>query len=209
MSASTPEPTVEGADTPAPRRGAGAGRATLMGLLVPGLAFLASLPTWVHAEASSALQEVPVDVPGTEAAPAVTALSLAALAAVLALRISGKVLRIVVCVVIAAAGLGMGAAVVTVLMDPALASQTSVSEATSMTGAQGSYAVTVWPWLCLVLAAATVVTGVWLMLTSRHWRTNSRRFERASQRAAASGGSGHADDIDAWDSLSEGRDPTD
>lgn len=203
-----PEPAVQAAGDPRPR-GGGAGRATLLGLLVPGLAFLTSLPTWIHAEAASVLQEQRIDVTGTQAAPAVTALSLAALAAVLALRISGRVLRMIISVVIAAAGLGTGAAVVTVLTDPALAARTQVSEATNVTGADGSYVLTVWPWLCLVLAAATVVTAVWLLLTSRHWRTNSRRFERSPQRAGAPGASGHADDIDAWDSLSEGRDPTD
>lgn len=199
-----PEPTE-----PRPRKKRGAGTTILASLLVPALAFVTTLPTWIQAHVPSVLQTLDVDVPGTQAAPAVSALALVALAGVLAVRIAGPVLRAVICAVIALAGAGIAAAAVTAVLNPEQAALETVGTRTGTVGAGGQYEATVWPWLTLVLAAATVIMAVVLWFSSRRWSTNRRRYERAAQRAGDPGQNPHADDIDAWDSLSQGDDPTD
>lgn len=189
-------------------RRAGSGRVILTSLLVPSLGFVTTLFPWIHADVSSVLSQITVDVKGTDAAPAVSALGLVALAGVVAVRIAGKVLRAVICAVIALAGAGMAIAALTAAVNPEDAAMTKVGQATGTNGPGGDYVVTVWPWFTFVLGIATVAVAVWLWWSSRHWKTASRRYERASQHSVEKGENPHADDIDAWDSLSEGEDPT-
>lgn len=186
---------------------AGPGRSILLSLLVPALAFAATLPTWIQAKVPSVLKDLDVAVSGKDAAPAVSALALVALAGVVGVRIAGPVLRAVVCAVVALAGAGITVAAATAILHPAQASLTDVGKATGTTGAQGSYEVTVWPWLTAVLGVAVLVTGILLWLSSRHWAVRGRRYERSGQ-APFGGRRAHADDIDTWDSLSHGEDPT-
>lgn len=204
---SSPTPEVAGATT-SEKRAAGSGRVILVCLLIPALAFVTTLFPWIHANVSSVMSTVDVDVKGTDAAPAVSALGLVALAGVLAVRIAGKVLRLIISIVIALAGVGMVISALTAALNPSDAAMTKVGEATGTTGPGGDYVVTVWPWLTLVLGVATILAAVWLWWSSRSWKATSRRYERTSQHSVEKGENPHADDIDAWDSLSEGEDPT-
>ncbi|WP_270238321.1 Trp biosynthesis-associated membrane protein [Rothia kristinae] len=214
--AQAPVPTVAGERDSRGCRRRGSGRLILLSLLVPALAFAATLPPWVTAQVDTVLaQRQDIDVPGTTAAPAVSALALVALAGVLTVRIAGPVLRAVICAVIALAGVGMALTAVSVPLDPENAARTSVGQRTGAVGAGGDYAVHPWPWVCLVLAVGIVVMAVTLWRASRTWRSAGRRFERPGQRAAAAQETTpsaeqapHARDIDAWDRLSRGEDPT-
>ena len=205
--ASLAAPEVSGG-TDQGKRAPGSGRVILVCLLIPALAFVTTLFPWIQAHVSSVMSAVDVDVKGTDAAPAVSALALVALAGVLTVRIAGKVLRLVISAIIALAGLGMGIAALTAALNPTDAAMTKVGEATGTNGPGGQYVVTVWPWLTLVLGVATILAAAWLWWSSRSWKTTSRRYERTSQHSVQRGENPHADDIDAWDSLSEGEDPT-
>lgn len=202
---------VEGQDEQsASRRRPGGARSVMVCLLIPALAFATTLFTWVHAKVPTVLQQgtTAIDVKGTDAAPAVSALAIVAVAGVLAARIAGTWLRAVICAVVALAGAGIGIAALTSALNPEQASTTKVGKATGTIGGGGSFETTVWPWLALVLAVATVVMAVWLWFSSRRWRSTARRYDRNAVQGQAPGENPHGDDIDAWDSLTAGQDPT-
>lgn len=179
----------------------------VLGTLVAALAvFACSAATWISATVQTTLQPVTVDVAGSDAAPAVTALGLVAAAGALTTAISGRVLRTVVAVVVLLAGLGALAASVAVLTDPAGAARTVVGEATGMINAGGDFAVTVWPWLAAAAAALVALCGAWTLVAGRSW-TAARRYERSGTEESAAA-AGRGGEIDSWDALTEGRDPT-
>lgn len=192
------------------RRAALSRRSTVvLATLVAALAvFACSAATWVSATVQTTLEPVTVDVAGSDAAPAVTALGLVAAAGALTTAISGRVLRTVVSVVVVLAGLGALAASVAVLADPAGAAQTAVGEATGMINAGGDFAVTAWPPLAAAASALVALCGAWALVAGRTW-TAARRYERSAAEEAPDGAGSGGDEIDSWDALTEGRDPTD
>ncbi len=180
----------------------------VLATLVCALAvFACSAAPWISATVRTTLEPVTVDVAGSDAAPAVTALGLVAAAGALATAISGRVLRTVVAGVVLLAGLGALAASVAVLTDPAGAAQATVGETTGMINAGGDFAVTVWPWLAAAAAALVALCGAWSLVAGRSW-TAARRYERSGTDAAPAGTARPGDEIDSWDALTEGRDPT-
>lgn len=208
------------------RRTAPAVLATLVCAL--GL-FGASAAPWIHATVSTTLEATTVDVRGSDAATAVTALGLVAAAAALASTLAGRVLRSVVGVIVSLAGVGAGLVTVGVLRDPATAARASVGSRTGVVGSGGQFDPTVWPWVACAAAAAMVVCGAWLVVVARNAKPRAaRRYDRGALTGAAASGperhaddrrdgrqpgaaaqpGGHADDIDAWDALTRGEDPT-
>lgn len=177
--------------------------------------FAASAATWIHATVETTLQPLTVDVAGSDAAPAVTALGLVAGAAAVASTLAGRVLRTIVGAVVSLAGVGAIFAVLSVTADPENASRGAVGTQTGAVGTGGEYAVTAFPWLALVAAATLILCGIWLMLVARNaGRKAGRRYDRdalAGNKAASADEnvtSTHSDDIDAWDALTRGEDPT-
>lgn len=177
--------------------------------------FAASAATWIHATVETTLQPLTVDVPGSDAAPAVTALGLVAGAAAVASTLAGRVLRTIVGAVVALAGVGAIFAVLSVTADPGNASRGTVGTQTGAVGTGGEYVLTAFPWLALVAAVALILCGIWLMLVARHaGRKAGRRYDRdalAGNKAASTGErvtTAHSSDIDAWDAFTRGEDPT-
>lgn len=177
--------------------------------------FAASAATWIHATVETTLQPLTVDVAGSDAAPAVTALGLVAGAAAVASTLAGRVLRTIVGAVVSLAGVGAIFAVLSVTADPENASRGAVGTQTGAVGTGGEYAVTAFPWLALVAAAALILCGIWLMLVARNaGQKAGRRYDRdalAGNKAASADEnvtSTHSDDIDAWDAFTRGEDPT-
>lgn len=181
--------------------------AVVLATLVAALAvFACSAATWVSATVETTLQPVTVDVAGSDAAPAVTALGLVAAAGSLAVAISGRVLRAVVAAVVALAGLGALAAAVSVLLDPAGSATTVVGETTGMVNAGGDFALTAWPWLAAAASLLVAACGAWALVAGPSW-TAARRYERSGTEPGPRE-SVRGDEIDSWDALTEGRDPT-
>lgn len=189
--------------------------AVLVTLLCAIGLFAASAATWVHATVNTTLEPLTVDVAGSDAAPAVTALGLVAGAAAVASTLAGRVLRTIVGLVVSAAGIGACLAVLAVTADPENAARGTVGAQTGAVGTGGEFTLTVFPWLALLAAGALIVCGVWLVLVARHAGTRSgQRYDRGALTGRKAGAADtersweHSDDIDAWDALTRGEDPT-
>ncbi|MFH5879473.1 Trp biosynthesis-associated membrane protein [Arthrobacter sp. NA-172] len=144
-------------------------------------------------------------VQGSKAATAVTALALVALAGGLASSIAGKVSRWIIAAIIVLASAGIVIAAVTVLADPLGAAQGTIAATTGISGGQAAASSTVFPVLAVVAAVLLALCGGLLPPAGRYWKARTK-YDVASR--AAQAGSGPVDEIDGWDSLSRGEDPT-
>lgn len=175
----------------------------LAGVLLGALTLLTWTQPWLVVEIDGDQQ---LTVGGQAAAPALSALGLAALALAAALTISGRVLRVILGVVEAGIGVLVAVTAVTALARPVVASASSVTEATGVSGAESIAAlvtavtVSVWPWMAAVVGAVLALTGVAVVLTSPRWPGPARKYESTASDADTRAGS--------WDALSEGKDPT-
>ncbi|WP_415856922.1 Trp biosynthesis-associated membrane protein, partial [Sinomonas sp. G460-2] len=109
-------------------------------------------------------------------------------------------------------------ACIAVLADPRAAADSSIAKATGVSGGAATTALT---WFPIAAAAAGVLLalcGVLALVASRRWPTRTK-YDAAS-RASGRGGAGSAgsgadsesaapvDQIDGWDQLTRGDDPT-
>ncbi len=202
----------------------------VLALLAAGLVLTASTQTWYALRLSaSSGHSGALSVTGTDAAPALAALSLAGVALAGALALAGRVLRYVLAVL----GLVLAASIIgstlSAMTDP---TGTGIAVVTKATGIAGDSSVramvarvdpSAWPALSLVggilLAAAAVAAAA----TAHRWPSASRRYgatrpASSAQRtpSAVHEGLSAADlrarardaAIDDWDDLSRGDDPT-
>jgi uncharacterized membrane protein (TIGR02234 family) len=149
-------------------------------------------------------------VQGSKAATAVTALALVALAGGLAASIAGKFARWVITAIIMLASVGIIAAAATVLADPLGAAQGSIAAATGVTGGNAEVAVTIFPVLAVVAGALLALAALLIIPAGRHWKSRTK-YDTATSGAPAgstAGATGPVDEIDSWDRLSRGDDPT-
>lgn len=155
-----------------------------------------------------------IEVMGETAAPALAALSLAALALTAALAIAKTVLRVILAVIEIAIGIAMGVSAVAALVDPLAASLPAIATATGLEGhAAGllaqSLTVAPWPYLALGGALIVVAAGVLVALTARRWPGASQRFDATPPTSPQGGSSApQSSPVSDWDSLSAGDDPT-
>lgn len=150
--------------------------------------------------------QVPLDVQGSKAATAVTALALVALAGGLAAAIAGRIARWIITAIIVLASAGIVAAAATVLADPLAAAQGSIGAATGVTGSQAQVAITAFPVTAVAAGGLLALAGLLILPASRHWKARTKYDAAATAGTAA--GSGTVDEIDSWDRLSRGDDPT-
>ena len=182
-------------------------RTTFLALAGPSIVLvLAATRTWVSGRsADPVLGGATLEVAGSQAAPGVVALGAVALAGTVALLTAGPRLRRVSAVFIALAAAGATALTVLVVLDPAGALGTAAAERVGQTGRVGTVAaLTFWVWPALVAAVSLTIIGVLVVPASGRWEGLSSRFDRPEA------GSGDARGIrrSAWDTLSDGADPT-
>lgn len=187
--------------------------------------------TWIESTGVSGLATTSVTTTGNEAVAVVPAMGLVGLAAGIALSMARRIGRWIAAVLLVLAGVTAGLTSVNAALDPAAAAQAQVSQASGTTADAASYAVTVWPWLTLIGGVLLLLCGVAVLVLGRGW-TTSRRHESAVGAAGTTAGTlagttaGTAagpgphlaerdgerdeelDEIDAWDELSRGQDPT-
>lgn len=168
----------------------------------------ATRTSWIHATAPDLTGTVQqVEVMGAEAAPAVLALSLAAIAASLATSLSSAWLRFLTGPVLIAAGAGAAFAAYSAAQAPQDAAGSAVASATGVLGAAVQAEATAWPLLTLIPALAVAVVGVLVLVVGRTWPTGSR-YRSAALAAPARRGDPAEDPAAAWDALTRGEDPS-
>lgn len=195
-----------------------------LSVLVAILAFASTTQTWVDAEVQgAAVRTAHVTVQGSNAATAVTALALVALAGILAAAVAGRVGRIAASVVVVLAGFGVAAACLAVIADPRSAADSSIAKATGVSGGPATTVLTGYPAAAGVAGVLLALCGVLALVAARRWPTRTkydagsvRRREGASpiESAGEEGADDAAktarvDEIDGWDRLTRGEDPTD
>lgn len=170
------------------------------------LLLISTLITWVTVtglgETSAAAD---LDVTGAEAADAVTAMGLVALAGGLAVTIARKIARWIIGGVLIAAGLAALVAVLAAFLDPAAAASGAVGEVTGTTEAAASYDLGFGPWLGLIGGIIVVGAASVLLTVSHRW--TDRGTKKYSRTVVDDGG--EVDEYDLWDGLTEGDDLTD
>lgn len=147
-----------------------------------------------------------LQVQGSKAATTVTALALVALAGGLAASIAGWIARWIITAIIVLASSGIIAAAVTVLADPLSAAQGSIAAATGISGSSVQVTVTVFPALAVVAGSLLALSALLIIPAGRHWKTRTKYDTAAAGSAPAP--AGPVDEIDSWDRLSRGDDPT-
>lgn len=162
--------------------------------------------TWINVRLDpAATANAELHVQGSKAATAVTALALVSLAGGLAASIAGKVSRWIIAAIIVLASAGILIAAVTVLADPLGAAQGTIAATTGISGGQAAASSTAFPVLAVVAAALLALCGGLLPLAGRHWKARTK-YDVGGRAVLA--GSGPVDEIDSWDRLSRGEDPT-
>ncbi|GAA3278480.1 Trp biosynthesis-associated membrane protein [Paenarthrobacter aurescens] len=175
---------------------------TILALAVFG----ATTQTWIDVRLDpTGASNSDLHVQGSKAATAVTALAVVALAGGLAASIAGRIARWITAFLIALSAAGIIVAAVTVILDPLGAAQGSIAAATGVSGGQADATATVFPVLAIVAGALLAVCAIVLPLAGRHW--TSRTKYDAGVRGRKSSNE-PVDEIDSWDSLSRGEDPT-
>ena len=154
-----------------------------------------------------------LQVQGSKAATTVTALALVALAGGLAASIAGRVARWVITAIILLAAAGIVAAAAVVLADPLAAAQGSIAAATGISGSSVQVDVTVFPVLAVVAGALLGLSALAIVPAGRYWKTRTKYDAAAAGPAGGTAAGGNApaapaDEIDSWDRLSRGDDPT-
>lgn len=194
------------ASSPAPRRRLPGRRATVLaGTAASALLAGTSRTTWVQAagpDLTGTLQQVAVT--GAEAAPAVLALALVAIAASLATSLSSVWLRFLTGPVLILAGVGGGLAALAATRDPASAATSALTAATGVAGAAVSAETTAWPLLTLVPALGVAAVGVLVLVAGGSWPRRDR-YRSAAVTVAADPAE---DPAAAWDALTRGEDPS-
>ncbi len=161
--------------------------------------------TWADAVAPDLTGTVQsVSVSGSEAAPAVLAFALVALAASAATALSSAWVRLVTGPVLIAAGIGASWAAVSVLVDPSAASARAVSASTGVLGGEVLAQSTLLPALALVPALGVTLLGLLVLLVGGSWPVGTRYRSAALTRAADPS----QDPAGAWDALTRGEDPS-
>lgn len=145
-------------------------------------------------------------VQGSKAATTVTALALVALAGGLAAAIAGRIARWIITAIVLLAAAGIVAAAGTVLASPLAAAQGSIAAATGVTGSQAEVAVTAFPVLAVVVGCLLALAALLIIPAGRYWKTRTKYDVPGTAGSAAT--SGPVDEIDSWDRLSRGDDPT-
>lgn len=200
------------------------------------LAFLAVTQVWLVASDIAALPGTEVTSTGQDAAGAVTAMAMVAIASGIALSIAGRIAQFIIAVLIAASSLLLAASTIAVIADPVAYAAPKVAERSGLTEPAGTVILTWAPWLSLAAAVILLLCAVGVLIFGRSWIT-SRKYDAptattgsekpadsrqepaerpeavttrvenqhlsAEQRAR-----GRVAEIDTWDELSQGNDPT-
>ncbi|PRY70398.1 putative membrane protein (TIGR02234 family) [Glaciihabitans tibetensis] len=174
--------------------------------LFSALTMLSITQTWWTVEVA----DRSLEIAGTVASPALSALALAGFALTAALAISGPVFRIVMGVLQSAIGATVVLAAYNSMSDPIATSATIITEATGVAGTESVAALvdevvlTGWPWVAVMSGVLSLLVGLFLLFTARRWPVASRKYQAARLEEPGA----PRDSVGDWDALSDGSDPT-
>lgn len=197
------------------------------------IVFATTTQTWLTVELpEQPVQTADLRIPGSEAATSVTALALVALAGAVAASIAGTIARVVVAAIVLAASTGVVLASLAVSSAPDAAASSRIADAIGVIGSSAQVRLSVFPTISAVAGVLLGLSALLLLAAGRYW-SRSKRFENRSDLSASgmvsneSGpGADHTeavresdtadagseqssiDEIDSWDQLSRGKDPT-
>jgi uncharacterized membrane protein (TIGR02234 family) len=170
-------------------------------LVGSALVLLAVSRSWIaHSlPAAAPLPPKRFEVLGAHLAPGARALALVGLAAVAAVPATRRLGRVVVGLLLLAAGAGIAAVVVRALSDPDAAVRRA-GPFVDVVVAPGQE-LGLWPYVAIVGAVLLVTAGLLVVVRGRSWTSMSARYDApvAEPRGEAS----------LWDALDRGEDPTD
>ena len=184
---------------------------TLLGIALTGaVSLMAGAQTWVSfmIEGNHTLETAI----GHDINPALSPVSIALIAAALALTIAGSIFRRVLGVLVALLGAGLIALTAAVLAAPLGSIAGAVTALTGLSGDSSASAVTwiqVSPWVVtnLIVGILAVIFGAVVVIFGGRWGAAGRKYD--SENARRSAPSAGPDRISDWDSLSGGADPSD
>ncbi|MET4001560.1 MULTISPECIES: Trp biosynthesis-associated membrane protein [Arthrobacter] len=177
-------------------------------MVVASLAiFGTTTQTWIHVNiAPGEVVQSDLNIPGNKAAVAVSALALVALAGALAITIAGRVARFITAAVVFLGAIGVVGLALGILADPVAAAAAEVGVATGIEG-QGSQATaTIFPALAAAAALVLAIGALLVLWFGRSWTVRTKYD--AAKDTGAGVSEAPVDEIDSWDRLSRGEDPT-
>lgn len=194
-----------------------AARWRLVAVMAPLVAAVVALLTWSQSWVVVVLTDGrTVVASGDVAAPALPPFALAALALVGALALSGVFFRIVLGALQSLLGLGVSVSGIIVLPDPVASAVPVITEVSGLAGVESVRAIvasvetTVWPVLAIIAGVLGVLAGLVVIVSARRWPPRTSRYDavRLAPPATAPDDQSPVDSTTAWDSLSDGDDPT-
>ena len=165
-------------------------------------------------------------VSGQIAAPGLSAFGLAGFAITAALALSSVVIRRILGVLLFGLGVAVVLMSISAWSDPVLAAASQLTALSAISDIETlrtfviSSSATVWPGITAVAGILLVPAGIIIVFTAGKWGTGSRKFERVDKNTdytakkalekseVQSISDVSSVNIDAWDSLSHGTDPT-
>lgn len=204
----------------------------LAGLTLSIAALILITQTWITVGApDTGVAVESLNVAGGTATPAAPALAVVMLAATIALTIAGPVTRWIITVVQALAGAGVAGVSIWAALSPEDAASAKVGETFGLGVVSSVYEVTIFPIITAVAGILMVLVAVWGVFVSAPAASTSSKYDRASSKTGSAtskpgnrpagqsaGNDGAQDDtavdeamdeIDQWDALTQGDDPTD
>jgi uncharacterized membrane protein (TIGR02234 family) len=190
---------------------------SLLGLVLGGSLTLAawSQVWFIFAVALPGSSADSLSVSGQQVAPALSALALSVYAVVAALSLAQRFARVALALVAALLGCGIVVTTVFALANPAAASGaifvklTGNTSLASVTSLITSTDVSGFGVMALVGGVVVVCSGSFALATLRRWPSgSSRKFDTATVVTPSSDDSSAYRNVDSWDLLSRGTDPT-
>lgn len=209
MSTATPEKN--------PRTGVLNRRNAVLAILVLSvLAFFSATQPWVLASQIEQLPGETIAVTGQSLTAVVTAMSVVIIAAAITLSIVRTFGRYVISGLVITFSVLMVWSVITVVQNLDQLVHREVAKLTGMTDTPGHVALTFWPWVGLMASVLIIVVGVLVLISAKHWPVGqSRKYDAAPtssdsnhETTSPQDTTSKVDEIDAWDELSSGEDPT-
>lgn len=181
-------------------------------LITSSLALLAWSQPWAEVVLTDGRRLI---VGGDVAAPAIPPLAIAAFALVGALALAGIVFRVILGLLQALLGAGISASGALALVGPVQSAAASITAATGVEGLASvrelvaEVGTTAWPVTAIVAGAVAIVIGLGIAVSASRWPVRTRRYDAVRLTSADAPAETHGEQqLDAWDALSDGDDPT-